>query len=256
MNALLQSQEILTQESIHDFRVEVKRLEAILEARSGKIDFKAGKEIPMSLEKLYHAAGSLRKFELATDAAASIIRANNLPAPAGFIHYLDDSINRHTRNLQKKCTAHPAFRPEDFLIPSQPVNKELAFLTTCSDMILALIHPEIIKDIDSLHRLRRIIKSVIYATGLYKNSADNLYSFLKNSKELLKVTESKIGSLHDVYFFVKQVSKKYSPADTGEKPALVKIKQAWKQEIHTMLEEIKMLLPPVRVFALGLKERI
>ncbi len=256
INELLEPQEISKQESIHDFRVEVKRLEALLEAGSGHIDFNAGKSVPLSLENLYHAAGDVRKFNLAIDAATSITRADSLPEAAGFLLHLEHAKNKHGRNLEMKCKIQRSFEMDDFLNLPDAGNNDQLFLTTCSTMILALLSQDIMKDIASLHRLRRILKSVLYTIGLSSKSEGPLHAFLKSSKKLIKTTESKIGSLHDIYFFVKQVSKKYSPADPGEQAALLKIQQVWEQEIVIMQEEIKKLLPRIRRFALGLKEKL
>ena len=106
-------------------------------------------------------------------------------------------------------------------------------------------------DIQLLHQLRKILKSILYVMPLCKRGED----FLKEHKKFMKSLESKIGSLHDTNSFVTWVGKKYFIIHASEERALIKIKHQWQKDIMHMKEDLQQLRSPgIRQVALELKD--
>ncbi len=105
-------------------------------------------------------------------------------------------------------------------------------------------------DIQLLHQLRKILKSILYVMPLCKRGED----FLKEHKKFMKSLESKIGSLHDTNSFVTWLEKKYCFIHASEERALIKIKHQWQKDIMHMKEDLQTLLPGIRQVALELKD--
>jgi hypothetical protein len=221
-------------------------------------DFGACSEIPDRLDKLFHEAGKVRKFELQMRAMDSITKENRLSRPVLFLEHLKSSKKKSDKKLQKKRRSYATIKMREFVTHS---NIELSsrvwrqFLAARASSILDLLEKDIISDFRSLHQLRKILKSIVYVLPLCKNKAEPARVFLKTRKEFIKSVESKIGSVHDTRLFVDWLEKKQKILHSPEKDVLKKIMQEWENDITGMKEDLQPLLAPVRQFALGLRDQ-
>jgi len=258
MNHFLKSKQKLTVKVIHDLRLEIKHLEAFLELIAMQPDFGARPGIPHRIERLFHEAGKLRKFELEAKAIRSVTDQNRLIRPSKFLKHLSSYENKSSQKLRKKQKDYPAFKMDD-LVKHAGVRLSSGtckqFFAARASSILDLLNQDIISDIRSLHQLRKVLKSIIYVIPVCKEDVKPLQLFLKTRKKFMQSVESKIGSLHDTGFFVRWMDKKHDLIEDGELPALRRIKREWMHDIKTMKKNLLPLLPAVRQFALDLKEQ-
>jgi len=258
MNAFLKSKKKPSLKIIHVLRLEVKHLEAFLELLTIQKNAGARSEIPDRLEKLYHEAGRVRKFELEMRAIQSITNNKKLSKPNLFLKHLTSSKKKASKKLHKKRKEYPSFKLRDFVKhPGVRLSSHIwqQFLAVRASSILDLLAKDIISDIRSLHQLRKILKSILYVLPLGKNGEKPLRGFLKTHKKFIKSVQSKIGTLHDSNSFVTSLEKKYNIIHASEERALIKVKRKWQNDMKTMKESLQALLPPIRQFALDLKEQ-
>jgi CHAD domain-containing protein len=257
INAFLKSKKVLSLDDIHLLRLEVKHLEAYSELISVQNNFGAGNMVPKRLEELFHESGNVRKYALETKAILSITDNNKLSKPTRFLRLLRFSKKKSRKELSEKRMFSGTFKPDDF---AKHPDAELSFLTWqkflegCASSILDLLNREILSDIKRLHELRKIFKSILYVSPLFKSDTEQLVVFLKAKKEYIKSIESKIGSLHDTDFFLRWMAKKKDKIHGSEESTLNKIKQVWQNDMKNMTDDFRPLLAAVRQFALDLKE--
>jgi hypothetical protein len=258
MNAFLQSEKKPSLKIIHLLRLEVKHLEAFVEILTIQKYAGARSEIPDRLEKLYHDAGKVRKFELEMSAIQSITNNKKLSKPSLFLNHLISSKKKARKKLRKKRREYPSFKLRDFVKHPEvrlSTHTWQQFLAARASSILDLLSQDIISDIRSLHQLRKILKSILYVLPLCKNGIKPLRVFLKKRKRFIKSVESKIGSLHDNNSFVTSLEKKYNIIHASEERALIKVKKKWQSDMMRMKEKLQQQLPTIRDFALDLKDQ-
>jgi hypothetical protein len=259
VNAFLHSKKKPGLKSIHVLRLEVKHLEAYLELMVLQDNIRARPEVPKRLEKLFHEAGEVRKYELESEAIRSIIKNSDLFKPSRFLDQLVISEKRSNKKLRRKRKSCSAFKLKDFAkYPNSKLsaNTYKRLLATRATSILNLLKKEILSDIASLHQLRKILKSVLYVLPLCKKKVSKpVRILLKTHNTFMKSVESKIGAVHDKDFFVRSLNKKQEITDAGELVVLKKIKRIWQKDLRNMKKEIKNLLPVLQQFALDLREQ-
>lgn len=259
INAFLDSKKKPTVKTIHLLRLEVKHLEAFLGLVATQNNFGARPQMPGRLEKLFHEAGRLRKFGLETKAIKSIIHQNRLIKPSQFLLRLRLYEKKSVRKLRKKRNEYPAFKMQDFVKhPRVRLSSGTCqqFLNAHASSISDLLSKEIISDIRSLHELRKILKSIIYILPVCKKDVKPVRIFLKTRKRFMESVESKIGSLHDIDFFISWVDRRHKLIEAGEEAALKNIKREWQHDIRSMKKSLQPLLPAVRQFALDLQDQL
>jgi len=258
INAFLESNKNPSLKIIHLLRLEVKHLEALLELMSFQENFGARFEIPERLEKLFHEAGKLRKFGLEMGAMRTIVHNNNLAKPTLFLKQLQLSKNKASLKLIKERRECPAFKPGDF---AKHPDAELSsyacqeFLARRASSILNLLEQDIISDIQSLHLLRKMLKSILFVLSICKKEVEPVRLFLRTHERFIKSVESEIGSLHDTHLFVISLEKKPDTIHAPEQDALKKIKRQWQNEMMNKIEDLGPQLDAIRQFALDLKEQ-
>ena len=259
LNAFLEiRQETRAIKSIHALRLEIKHLEAFLELMTIQDNFGARPEVPDRLEKLFHEAGKVRKYGLEKEAIESITDHNRLSEPRLFLKQLRMSEKKSDKKLRKKQKTYPAFKPGDFAKhPGVSLSSDTCrdFMATRASSMPDLLKEDILTDIQSLHQLRKILKSIVYVLPVRKKGVKPVRSFLKTRKRFIESVESKIGSMHDTDFFVRWLEKKHDLIDAGEEDALKKIKREWQHDMVHMRKDLKPLLPAVRQFALDLQDQ-
>lgn len=258
LNGFLESDKKPGLKVIHALRLEVKHLEAFLELMTIQDNFGARPEIPNRLDKLYHEAGKVRKFDLETKAVKSITDHNRLAKPTRFLQQLKISEKKSDKKLRKKQKGYPTLKPCDFARrPGARLSSETwqRFMATRASSMLDLLEKDILSDIRSLHQLRKILKSILYILPVGEKEVKPVRVFLKTRKRFIENVESKIGSIHDTDFFVNWLEKKHDLINTAEENALKKIKREWHHDIVTMRKDLKPLLPAIRQFALDLRDQ-
>jgi hypothetical protein len=259
INSFLSSKKKPGTEDIHLLRLEVKHLEAFLLLMTVQKDFSASPEIPRRLEKLFHNAGKIRKFELENKAIRSLTNDNEIFRPALILGLLNASKRKMIKNLRKKRRTYQPFEPGDFAKhPDSKLSQHTwqQFMDTQAESILNLLEGDILSDIRSLHQLRKILKSILYVLPIGENPDAPDQAYLEKHKEFMKSIESKIGSIHDTDFFIGWLGKKHDIEQGPGQGILEKIIKVWKNDIEKMKDELRPLLPVIRQLALDLKQII
>jgi CHAD domain len=258
INAFLNSKKKPSLKIIHHLRLEVKHLEAFFELMKIQNNFGARSEIPDRLDKLFHEAGELRKLELETSVIESITNNNRLSKPTLFIEHLKFSKKKTSKKLCKKRNTYRAFKLRDFAKHSDSKLSSYTwqqFLAARASSMVDLFTQDIISDIQSLHRLRKILKSILYVLPLCKKKVKSVRVILKTRKRFIKSVESKIGTLHDTHFFVTSLEKNHNIIQSPEQDSLKRIRQVWQKDMMWMRKDLQPLLPAIRQFALDLKDQ-
>jgi len=260
VNSFLRSKKKPGNEDIHLLRLEIKHLEAFLQLMTAQKDFSANPEFPPHLEALFHTAGKIRKFEMENEAIRSIANKNGICKPEHILGKLNASKIKSVKNLRKKRRNYKIFKPEDFAKhPDSKLSEKTwqQFLGAQAEYIMNLLEGDILSDVRSLHQLRKVLKSILYVLPVGKNAAAApVYSFLDRNKKFLKSVEAKIGSIHDVDFFIRWIEKKQDTEQEHGQEILKKIMEVWKNDIESMKEDLRPSLPVIRQFALDLNHHL
>ena len=259
VNSFLRSKKKPGNEDIHILRLEIKQLEAFLQLMTVQKDFSANPEFPPHLEALFHTAGKIRKFEMENEAIRSIANTNGICKPEHILEKLNTSKTKSVKNLRKKRRNYEAFKPEDFAKhPGSKLSKLTwqQFMGAQAASILNVLEGDILSDVRSLHQLRKTLKSILYVLPIGKNVDVPVHSFLDGNKKLLKSVETKIGSIHDVDFFISRMDNKQGAEQGPGQETLKKIMEVWKNDIERMKEDLRPLLPVIKQFALDLKHKL
>ncbi len=223
-----------TEDHIHDFRVEIKKLKAFIRLISYNVPDPSASGFPKPLNKLYKALGSLREWQ---------IQNQNLVKAAGELQYTKPLACVHKINRKADSSKHRVMA----LIHSLPDVKKMMdriknngpdelrpasiirFIQTKIQAVQVLLQSGK-EDDESMHDIRKKIKDVQYVlSGLDKTGETD-----EPSSPLASVQEvsAKLGDYHDLCVALVLLRKelKTQRKETDEKKLLRKIKDNWQAE--------------------------
>lgn len=258
INAFLESKKKPGLKSIHNLRLEVKHLEAFLDLMTIQGDFGARLKLPNRLQKLFHQAGELRKFELEMYAIYSVAKNKQLAKPTLFLQHIAFFKKKISKRLLRKRKTCPPFKTGDFAKHSgvKLTSKTwLRFWAVRASFILDLLKQDIITDIRSLHQLRKILKAVLYVLPLCRKGVKPVRVLLKANKKFIQSVEFKLGSIHDTDIFITFLENKHQIIDHREQAVLKRIYRAWQNNMMAMKKDLQPMLTDLRKFTLDLKNQ-
>lgn len=241
-----------SEEAIHLFRVDVKKLRAFL--RMLRLEAEDPGELKFSPEfkKMYSLTGKIRDRQLLLKRLAKINnkKDNRLDKTISlFEQELEELIKKKEEILSKKEFAEIEEKIEKHL-PSKADDALIKkFFLQKSGVIKEIISKADYKDLQ-LHNLRKNIKDIIYIISIFRDDLKNPLSFLFWDKAELKLAEDLshiLGLFNDTYIalsFLKPADIK--KGDTVEKEFLLLLRRQWLAEKLKLKKEILNKIPEIK----------
>ncbi len=223
-----------TVENIHDFRVEIKKLKALLRLFSFSIRETSACKFPKPLNKVYKSLGSLREWQ---------IQKQSITKAAGEMHYVEPivyklKIDRRTDACRRRVIELIGKLPDLKKNRDQIKNNcpERLSPESISSFIKTKMHA--IQDTllsgdyndESMHDMRKKLKDVQYILSAAKKEEETN----KHSARLKSVqsVSGYLGDFHDLCIALLMLKKelKMLHKETSEKKLLRKIRDNWYAE--------------------------
>jgi CHAD domain-containing protein len=230
-----------TADNIHDFRVEIKKLKALLRLFSFRMPADSSFRFPKPLNKLYKSLGLLREWQ---------IQKHNIAKAADELHYTEtltyvNKINGKTdickRRVMQKISKLPDLKKNMEQIknncPSELSPKSIVeFIQSKMHAVqLVLLNGEF--DDKYMHDMRKKIKDVQYIlSGSEKTNETNEASSRLQS---IQKVSGQLGDYHDMSVSLLQLKKELKTAhkNPDEKRLLRKIEHYWQAAKLEMRQE-------------------
>jgi len=192
----------LSLDRIHEFRVETKRLRALLRLATGIRGSHIKRKLPKNLKVLYTMAGLVRTLQLQKQAIREAAGRFRRDVPVGYLARLDDRIGiaeqmirlylqtsnpcgngkpewHHPIHRYNVAAAVDSFIDEKTQVFSLPANSNL--------------------DDEHLHAVRKSIKDLLYVWPYFsKRNIDRALSDGLPSREKLTIAAHLLGEFHDI----------------------------------------------------------
>lgn len=246
-------------EDIHRFRVEIKKLRALLRLLGeAKGKGKKGK-LPKRLHKFYQLAGTIRNLQLQQERVRELRKDQGLPQ--AYLNLLNTEVAtqmlvagnmaRNQLSLAKERKSILGSLPDSLRRKKREryVREAAAQLET-----LAAIPPP--RPDDTLHSIRKACKDLYYNRRYIEQEAVlELPSTLVKDNGMKGLTDV-LGDFQDLHTALELLHDRYTCmiADGGERAILDALKQEWEERKRTVRDRINGLLvqtihpkPPVRV---------
>jgi len=219
---------------IHSFRVEIKKLKALIRLFSFSIPDPSTCKFPKPLDTLYKSLGSLREWQ---------IQKQNIAKTAEEMHYANqlaylDIINRKTDSCKRRVMELMGRLPDLKRFMEQIKNNSPGELTP--DSIDEFIQMKMLAvqnvlqsgkyDDASMHDMRKKVKDVQYIiSGSEKAGRTNEHIARLKS---VQYVSAKLGDYHDLCIALILLKKELNKLhkDTDEKKLLRKIKNKWQAD--------------------------
>jgi CHAD domain-containing protein len=173
----------LDSEDIHAFRVQVKKLRAFLHLVSPQKRIK----IPGRLHRFYRIAGEIRNLQLQQQRIRDAFPVNS-SLPQTYLTLLGIETADHIRHARRLAAEGLGFSAtEERLIHSLPnrLTGEAirSFTRNGAEWLQAFGEPGQPVGNDALHRLRKILKDLVYNRGYFENEAVGILPFVASATE-------------------------------------------------------------------------
>ena len=226
--------------TIHSFRLEVKKLRsflALLSVDHSKIS------APRRLKKLYGILGKIRLNQLQRNAITGTTEKYNILLPAQYLAGLEKEkreLKKEAENLIHKTKSLSAKK----LIRVIPARANAGMLRKYFARQGSRLHGLLqlrLDDNESLHQVRKILKSLLYALSFLKQQDEIKKYFSNDQIKDLKLLESKIGEFHDISIsrqILKEALK--DVPNLREKESLIWIKNRWQKDLDESRKQIDL----------------
>jgi CHAD domain-containing protein len=225
-------------DSIHSFRLEVKKLQSFLEMISPNGNTLS---VPKKLKKLYRILGSMRLVQLQRQAILETTSRSHTGIPA---HY-SASLETERCIWKKKAKSHiktmKRLKVKNFGmgVPDKiAVTAPRKFLTQQENLLSAIFHlPD--PDEKTLHEARKILKCILYDLPYVKNSNRIKRKSYDGYSAQMKLLESKIGDFHDVSTSIRSLGEALNDSyEMEEKHILTFLRNQWKKDKEDLKSQI------------------
>jgi len=241
------------QDSIHKFRVQIKKLGALLRLLSFKMDVRSPLKLPKRLKNIYSAAGNVRSIQLQLSQIKNSSKNNG-------------SLTRYNKQLEKDldgCIKKLKMRFDKKIIQSKEKKIISKIPEKIDDSTFKNFYQLKIKTIKSviesgvfsdgeLHTIRKLIKDLIYISKIVRESGVFLIqnSFLK--EENLKFTEKvaqELGEFNDVCSGIRFLTPDYFDENNpDEMKTLDTIRTEWNTKKKVLREALIKSIKSTPIF--------
>ena len=227
-----------TADNIHDFRVEIKKLKALIRLLSFNVRNDAPPRFPKSLNNIYKSLGGLREWQIQKQKIGEAAGEMHDPAPLNYLNTIDSKMNlwkrrvreriRHLTDLKKSFARIKGKCPEK-LSPESITG----FIQTKIQTIQHLLQNGDCDD-ESLHEMRKKLKDVQYILSGTEKS-DETPEDSSRLKSIQQISAD-LGDFHDLYIALILLNRelKRHHEETDEKKQLRRIRDKWRAEKETL----------------------
>jgi len=221
-----------TTDNIHEIRVQIKKLKALIRLFSFSTTVTSNSKFPKPLNKLYNSLGHLREWQIQkqhiTKAADDLHYADSL----AYMHKINRKADTCKRRVMKKISRLPDLkRTRDDIknnSPLDPASRSVLGFVQSKMHTVQLVLQSGKADDESMHDMRKKIKDVQYViSGSGKTSETK-----KESSRLQSVQKvsGQLGDFHDMSVSLLLLKKELKTVhkDPAEKKLLRKIKGNWQ----------------------------
>ncbi len=226
---------------IHDYRVEIKKLKAMIRLFNSKAPESTTCSFPKKLNKIYKALGHLREWQIQGKKIESSFLENNFSRPISYIHKISRQTDLQIRRVGKllrqfrRTEKNKQWIKRHFTDTISDETKK-AFIQQNMKIVHALLLAGSCDD-DSMHYMRKMLKDVQYTL-----SDSEKESALREGSSLLKTIQAvsgRLGELHDMHVALDFLDKelKSGKNKSGEKIPLRTIRSSWQIEKDEIRKE-------------------
>jgi CHAD domain-containing protein len=223
-----------TAENIHDFRVEIKKLKALIRLFSFSIRETSACKFPKSLNKVYKSLGSLREWQ---------IQKQRITKAAGEMHYVGTLDYKHKIDRKTDVCRRRVIelirrlrdwkKNRDQIKNNCPEKSGPESISAFIQMKMHAIQDSLLSgdyNDESMHDMRKKLKDVQYILSAAKKEEE-----IKKHTARLKSVQSvsgNLGNFHDLCIALLMLKKeiKMLHKKTSEKKLLWKIRDNWYTE--------------------------
>jgi CHAD domain-containing protein len=231
-------------EDIHDFRVEIKKIRAMLRLAEFAIDRKGEMKIPKKLKRFYRTVGNIRSLQLHAKKIGETANKAKDQLPDFYLQLLEGRTAVNIDMAKKKRRQLKGIKKEmGKLVKLLP--KDINDMSARTFIQFELRR---LKDIQSkqfpsdteLHEARKIMKDILYNWEFIQFPTISFLPASIQKKEKVEGFVERLGDYHDDAVSLdmfNDLSVDQDPGN-GEKSELKKIAHAWKEEKAQLHDEI------------------
>jgi len=219
-------------EEVHDFRVEVKKLRALLRLlfhdRNGK-----KYKVPKQIKGLYRCTGHIRNLQLQEEKIIQFTFRENV-WPAEYIAFLRSKQQSWILNARKYKGEKPYKRSEENSIKKgmKGLDKKIvkSYVEYQRGLIQNILLLEHFEDND-LHQLRKHLKDILYNWKLIKLFLISLLPHFLDKKKKINAFTIMLGEFQDACMEIEFLNEAFYPfSGNDERPILFNIQK--ELELH------------------------
>ena len=234
------------EKNLHAFRLRMKRLKAFMALlrEGGYYHLK----IPRKLSALYACTGAIRNLQLQKKRILHFCAEENR-RPDRYIELLtaEEAQWKH-RGLQLVSTVPIAEELAKLVSPVPGHIKKGAvkdFLRTEATKLWTLLLSNEISDED-LHRLRKILKNILYNWKYAGAHAGPFLPFCWQHKDQVRLFAETLGAFHDLCVSLELLHAFWERTDEGERKILQQMKKQWEHDKEEQTQSICAMLAAIK----------
>ncbi len=222
-------------EEIHRFRVEIKKLRAFLHMLKAGSKYNHGLKLSARVKKIFRVIGAIRNLQLQQFRIKKIIHETNDQLPFEYLDMLNKVMDASIAKARNLIGSKKTFRKEkqSILAILRKWNgkiKTQCFLATTSGLLKQQLLDGAPND-KSLHWVRKILKDILYAQPYIAQKMRSSLPFILSDQANVKLLTSLLGDFQDACMGLSLLQ----PDDTDDLPEherifLKNVEKEWQEE--------------------------
>lgn len=233
-------------DDIHDFRVEVKKLKALLKLFSSASENPSIFLFPKRLNKVYKTLGHLREWQIQKQKIDRSRSEKNYPGHLPYLNKIDVKTELYKLKAVDLIWDLPSFVQNKEQIKNCCPDKGLtATISAFFHSKMEIIHNMLLsgkRDDESMHEMRKLLKDVQYVLSEAEKKGEPVEGFSR-LKTIQKVS-GQLGEFHDLYVALALLDRELEDLHNNgkEKDQLQPIQQDWRSEKEKLRQQVMQLL--------------
>ncbi|HSC39156.1 MAG TPA: CHAD domain-containing protein [Chitinophagaceae bacterium] len=232
-------------EDIHLFRVEVKKLRALLymlNSEHGSLIVR--RKLPQRLRKFYHFAGDVRTLQLQRQYILNALKGTGHAQPWTYLNSLDIVMTDKMGRARELLHGHHTFQKEkEYILEGLPERVGRKLPDRYTDKQIHAFWRQVSidpPDEKALHEARRILKDLLYNWQYFDTYTIEKVTESISGKNNIQTLANLLGIIHDAATGVSLLNDESIQHITGERERmlLLAIKEQWAQEKDRVKQEI------------------
>jgi CHAD domain-containing protein len=221
-------------EDIHDFRVEIKKIRAMLRLAGFAIDKKGEMKIPKKLKRFYRTVGNIRSIQLHAEKIGETVKSEKDSLPDFYLKLLEGrkEVNIHVakkkrrqlRGIKKEMEKLVKLLPKDIDAISAR-----SFIEFELKRLKEIQEKQFPSDVE-LHEARKIMKDILYNWEFIQSPSAPFLPTSIQKKEKVEGFIERLGDYHDDAVSLDMFNDLSIDQDEKEKSELQRIAIKWKEE--------------------------